>query len=75
MIFGQDFIKTLPLSTRFAWRELRGGIRGFRIFLICLIMGVAISLRSAAFLTRLKPALPVIAQKLLGGDISLRLNP
>ena len=31
----------LPLSFRFAARELRSGVRGFRIFLACLALGVA----------------------------------
>ncbi len=30
-----------PLSVRFAARELRAGVRGFRIFLACLALGVA----------------------------------
>ena len=31
----------IPLSLRFAVRELRAGVRGFRIFLACLAVGVA----------------------------------
>ena len=31
----------LPLSLRFAAREMRAGVRGFRIFLACLALGVA----------------------------------
>ena len=30
-----------PLSLRFAAREMRAGVRGFRIFLACLALGVA----------------------------------
>ena len=32
---------TLPVALRLARRELRGGIKGFRIFLACLALGVA----------------------------------
>ena len=32
---------SLSVSARFARRELRGGLRGFRIFLACLALGVA----------------------------------
>ena len=32
---------SLRLAARIARRELRGGIAGFRIFLICLSLGVA----------------------------------
>src|ERR1700749_3759050 len=31
----------MPLSLRFAAREMRAGVRGFRIFLACLALGVA----------------------------------
>jgi len=31
----------MPLSLRFALRELRSGVAGFRIFLACLALGVA----------------------------------
>ena len=31
----------LSLSFRLARRELRGGLKGFRIFIICLALGVA----------------------------------
>ncbi len=32
---------TLALAWRLAGRELRGGLKGFRIFLACLALGVA----------------------------------
>ena len=74
MVFSGDFIKRLPLAARFAWRELRGGIRGFRIFLICLIMGVAAIASVGSLSNAIEASLARDAQKLLGGDISLRLN-
>ena len=30
----------LPLVLRLAGRELRGGLRGFRVFILCLVIGV-----------------------------------
>jgi len=36
----------MPLSLRFALRELRSGVAGFRIFLACLAPGLA-ALRSS----------------------------
>ncbi len=36
---GAGFV--IPLSLRFAAREMRAGVRGFRIFLACLALGVA----------------------------------
>ena len=32
---------SLRLASRFARREMRGGLRGFRLFLACLALGVA----------------------------------
>ena len=31
----------LPLALRLAWRDLRGGLHGFNIFLACIALGVA----------------------------------
>ena len=38
---------TLPLAVRLMRRELRGGLRGFRIFLACLALGVAVIMGAA----------------------------
>ena len=38
----------IPLSLRFAARELRSGVRGFRIFLACLV-GVEVMLYAYVF--------------------------
>jgi putative ABC transport system permease protein len=32
---------SLPVPVRIALRELRGGLAGFRVFLLCLALGVA----------------------------------
>ena len=39
---------SLKIAARFARRELRGGLRGFRIFLACLTLGVAAIVGSGA---------------------------
>ncbi len=69
-------IKNLPLIVRLAWREmpsLASGGRGFRIFLLCLILGIAtiagVGSLSAAFVG----GLAAEGQAILGGDVSLRL--
>jgi hypothetical protein len=28
------------LAVRFAWRDLRGGLRGFGVFIACVVLGV-----------------------------------
>ncbi len=59
---------------RFAWRELRQGLRGFRIFLACLVLGVgaiaAVGSLTAAFQRGLQSEAVVI----LGGDAEIELE-
>ena len=64
-------------SVKLAWlwarRELRGGLKGFRIFFLCLALGTAaiagVESLSDAFLTGLRDS----GQTLLGGDVSVHL--
>jgi putative ABC transport system permease protein len=62
----------MGLAVRFARRELRSGLSGFRVFLGCLTLGVAaiagVGSLGAAFQTGLSEQGPT----LLGGDVSLR---
>ena len=63
----------IALAFRFAQRELRSGLSGFRIFFACLVLGVAaiagVGSLSQAFLTGLSDQGRVI----LGGDVSVSL--
>lgn len=63
----------LSLAWRLAQREMRGGIKGFRVFLACLALGVgaiaAVGWSSSAIIGGLRAD----AKQLLGGDIELRL--
>jgi putative ABC transport system permease protein len=65
-------VSSLRLSVRFARRELRSGLSGFRVFLGCLTLGVAaiagVGSLGAAFLTGLHEQ----GRTLLGGDVSVR---
>ena len=60
-----------PLSLRFALREMRGGLRGFRIFLACLTLGVAAIAAVGALSASIEEGLSVNARALLGGDIEI----
>jgi putative ABC transport system permease protein len=61
------------LALRLARRELRGGLRGFRVFLACLVLGVA-SIATIGLLTQaLLGGLKQDGRLLLGGDLDLRL--
>jgi putative ABC transport system permease protein len=61
------------LALTFARRELRGGLAGFRIFFLCLVLGSAaiagVESLSDSFLTGLQDQ----GQVLLGGDVSVQL--
>lgn len=61
------------LAARFARRELRGGLKGFRIFLACLALGVAAIAGVGSLAAGLAAGLAADGRALLGGDIELRL--
>ena len=60
-----------PASWRIARRELRGGVRGFRVFLACLILGVGITAAVGSLGEALKAGLARDARMILGGDVEL----
>lgn len=60
-----------PLALRFARREMRGGVRGFRIFLACLILGVAAIAGVGSLASAIRAALEADARQILGGDVEL----
>src|SRR5690348_12641086 len=64
---------TLPLAWRLARRELRGGLRGFRIFLACLALGVAVIAGVGSLSAAVSAGLRADARAMLGGDVELHL--
>lgn len=64
---------SLSLAIRLARRELRGGLRGFRIFFACLALGVAAIAGVGSVSTALTQGLAERGQDILGGDIDVRL--
>ena len=60
----------LPLSLRFAGRELRAGVRGFRIFLACLALGVAAIAAASSTAEAFRRGLATEARTILGGDVA-----
>ena len=62
---------SLATSARFARRELRGGLRGFRIFLACLALGVAAIAAVGSVRTAIEAGLAREGAALLGGDAEL----
>eukprot|EP01030_Chromulinospumella_sphaerica_P032669 gene32669-33451_t len=65
---------TLPLSLRFALRELRSGVAGFRIFLACLALGVAAIAAASSTAEAFRRGLASEARDILGGDIAVSVN-
>jgi putative ABC transport system permease protein len=61
------------LAARLARRELRGGLKGFRIFLACLLLGVAVIAAVGSTAAAVRSSILADAQKILGGDVELRL--
>jgi len=64
----------IPLSLRFAARELRGGVKGFRIFLACLALGVAAIAAAGSTAEAFRRGLAVHAAEILGGDLSVTVE-
>ena len=65
-------MNTLPL--RFAMRELRSGMRGFRIFLACIAIGVTAIAGAASMNESVTAGIAADAQPLLGGDLQARIG-
>ncbi|GAA0576993.1 ABC transporter permease [Caenispirillum bisanense] len=64
----------LPVAWRFALRELRGGLKGFRIFLACLALGVAAIAAAGSMNRAVQTGLEQDARILLGGDLEIDIN-
>ena len=62
------------LAGRFAARELRSGIKGFRIFLTCLALGVAAIAAASSTAEAFRQGLAAQAREILGGDIAVSVE-
>ncbi|MBB93545.1 MAG: drug:proton antiporter [Rhodobacteraceae bacterium] len=65
---------SLSLAARFARRELRGGLRDFRIFLACLALGVAAIAAVGTVRTAIETGLDREGAALLGGDAEMEFT-
>jgi putative ABC transport system permease protein len=61
----------LPL--RYAWRELRGGLRGFAVFIVCIALGVLAIAGVGSVAASLADGIGNAGQIILGGDLSFAL--
>ncbi len=62
------------IAWRFARRELRGGIKGFRIFLACIVLGVAAISGVGSLAEAFRAGLAENARALLGADVEIRVS-
>lgn len=67
-------MRALPVAWRLARRELRGGLQGFRIFLLCLALGVGAIAAVGSVRAAIEAGLAREGAALLGGDAELRFT-
>lgn len=65
---------SLRIAARLARRELRGGLRGFGIFLACLALGVAAIAAVGSVRSSIEAGLAREGAALLGGDAQMRFT-
>ncbi|MDB5437673.1 MAG: oxidoreductase, partial [Caulobacteraceae bacterium] len=63
-----------PLALSFAGRELRSGLKGFRIFLACIAVGVTTIAAAGSTAEAFRLGLASQASEILGGDLSASLD-
>jgi putative ABC transport system permease protein len=64
----------MSLALTIARRELRGGLRGFRVFLACLALGVAAIAAVGTLRTGIQQGLTDQGAVILGGDAEMRFT-
>jgi putative ABC transport system permease protein len=62
------------LAFTYALRELKGGLGGFKLFLACLALGVAVIAGAGSLDAALRQTLDDDGKALLGGDLSIGLS-
>ncbi|MDR9486234.1 MAG: FtsX-like permease family protein [Sediminimonas sp.] len=67
-------MSSLRLAARFALREMRGGLQGFRIFLACLAMGVAAIAAVGSIRAGIEAGLKRDGAALLGGEAEMEFT-
>ncbi|MEL6979861.1 MAG: FtsX-like permease family protein [Pseudomonadota bacterium] len=68
------FVARLSTAFAFARRELRGGLRSFRVFLACLALGVAGVAGVGSVIAAIEAGLASKGRELLGGDVEIELT-
>src|SRR5690625_3236784 len=61
-------------ALRLAFRELRGGLAGFRVFLLCLVLGVGGIAAVGTLGAAIGQGLANEGREILGGDVAISLT-
>jgi putative ABC transport system permease protein len=62
------------LSLRYAFREMRGGLTGFAVFIACIALGVGAIAAVGSVTRALVAEITEEGQAILGGDVAFRIN-
>ncbi len=65
--------RTTLLALRFAWRDLRGGLRGFGVFIACIALGVMAIAGVNSVAASLADGISRTGREILGGDLAFSL--
>src|SRR5271170_5370952 len=68
-----DACRSASIPLRFALRELRGGLRGFYVFIACIALGVMTISGVGSVAASLSDGLAREGRTLLGGDVAFSL--
>jgi putative ABC transport system permease protein len=63
----------MNFAFRFAWRELRGGLRGFGVFIACIALGVTAIAGVGSVAASLNDGIASAGRVILGGDLAFTL--
>jgi putative ABC transport system permease protein len=67
----RPLLARLPLALTLALREQRNGLRGFYVFIACVVLGVAVITGVGALADALRSSFERQGEALLGGDVTL----
>ncbi len=65
--------RSLRFAFAFAWRELRGGLRGFGVFIACIALGVTAIAGVGSVAASLNDGIASAGRVILGGDLAFSL--
>ncbi|MGA8950594.1 MAG: ABC transporter permease, partial [Xanthobacteraceae bacterium] len=63
----------LRFAPRFIWRDLRGGLRGFGVFIACIALGVMAIAGVGSVAASLNDGIGSAGRVILGGDLAFSL--